>query len=52
MLGQIFAAIIIIVVLTTIFGKWVLLAPLAIFILWLARQLADLFWWGKDKGKW
>ena len=52
MLGQLFAALIVIVVLTTIFGKYVLLAPLIILILWLARQVADIFWWGKDKGRW
>lgn len=35
-----------------ILGRWVLLIPLVLLLLYIIRLLADLFWWGKDKGKW
>lgn len=32
---------------------WFILIVLIGFVLWIViRLLADLFWWGKDKGKW
>lgn len=52
MFTKILAIALIVAVLTALFGKWVLLIPLGVLVLWLIRQAVDIFWWGRDKGRW
>lgn len=40
------------VVLIYIMGNWFWLIPGGIVLWFLIRWIADIFWWGKDGGKW
>jgi len=51
-INQIIAIIIIIGVVFTILGKWVLIPIGIIVLLFIIRLLADIFWWGRDKEYW
>lgn len=50
--GRFFAILLIISVLIAIFREWILIPIGIIVLLYIIRWLADLWWWGKDKGKW
>jgi len=55
-LKKIIAVVFILIALVSIFREYfvlVILGILALIILWfIIRFIADIFWWGKDKGKW
>ncbi len=50
--GKILAVIIIFGLIISILGKWWWLVLLLIVAWFIIRWLADLFWYGRDKGKW
>lgn len=52
MIGKIIAGVIVGGLLLSWFGPWVLLIPAVLLLLWLIRKIADMFWWGRDKGRW
>lgn len=46
-------AILIGTVLAILILRWYVLIPIGIIVLlFIIRKLADLFWYGRDKGKW
>ena len=55
-LKKIIAVVFILIALVSMFREYfvlVILGILALIILWfIIRFIADIFWWGKDKGKW
>jgi len=55
-LKKIVAIIFVLIALISVFREYfvlVILGILALIILWyVIRFIADLYWWGKDKGKW
>jgi len=52
LIGKLVALFIIIALVITVFSSffWIILGLVVLFFL--IRLLADLFWWGKDNGKW
>jgi len=41
------------VVLAILILRWYVFIPIGIIVLlFVIRKLADIFWWGKDRGKW
>ena len=52
MIKKILAVLIIIGLALSFFKKVFLIVVAGILLLWIIRLLADLFWWGKDNGKW
>lgn len=52
MIAKIIAMVIVGGVLFAWLGAWVLILPLLFLVFWLIRIFADIFWWGKNKGKW
>ena len=53
MLGRILAIIIIFLLLLSFIGIYTIIVPIVLFIVYkFIRVIADIFWWGKDKGKW
>ena len=52
MFGKIFGGLILFLVLLSWLEQYIWI-PVALVVLWfLIRLGADLFWWGKDEGKW
>jgi hypothetical protein len=50
--GRMFAVFIVIALLGSWIGKYVWI-PIALVVLYyLIRWCADIFWWGRDEGKW
>ena len=39
-------------VLISVFRKWIFIPIIIVILLFIIRLLADLWWWGKDKGSW
>ena len=52
MMGRLIAVLLIGALLISWLGYWVFIIPAVILLVWLIRWIADIFWWGKDKGKW
>lgn len=52
MLMKILAVVIIAGVLISWLGVYSLIIPAVLLLLWLIRKVADIFWWGRDNGKW
>lgn len=52
MIKRVLAVIFILIALVAWIGVYVLIPILIIIILFLIRFLADIFWWGRDRGKW
>jgi len=50
--GKTIAIIIVSVLAILILKEWVLLPIGIIVLLWLIRFFADIFWQGRDKGRW
>ena len=50
--GKILAVVIIGGLILALLGRWFWIALVVIAALFIIRLLADVFWWGKDKGKW
>lgn len=42
----------VVIILITYLKKYIVLITGILLSLWLIRKIADLFWWGRDEGKW
>jgi hypothetical protein len=49
---KIIAGVIVFIILYNWLGSWVLLPLGILIILVLIRWIADIYWWGKNKGQW
>jgi predicted lipid-binding transport protein (Tim44 family) len=52
LLGKLIAGIVIGIILIITLKQWVFIIIGLIVLLYLIRLVADIFWWGKDNGKW
>lgn len=52
MIKKLFVGFIITLLLFTNLWKYVIIILLILLLLWVIRKIADIFWWGKDNGKW
>ena len=52
MIKKILAVAIVIGLALSFFKRLFLIAVIVLLSLWLIRILADLFWWGRDRGNW
>ena len=50
--GKWIAVVIVVALLWTVIKKWIWVVIGIIALLYLIRLAADLWWWGKDNGKW
>lgn len=52
MIKKILAVIFVLIALIAWLGIYILIPIFIIIVLIIVRFLADIFWWGRDKGKW